>query len=50
MDARALAADVRDYLRANLLDGDEGGTLTMSARDLLDEVEEAVVETIKEGD
>lgn len=30
------AAYVRQYLRANLLDGDEGGVLTMKSASLLD--------------
>jgi hypothetical protein len=33
-----LKADLRAYLRANMLDGDEGGVVAMSAADLLTEV------------
>ena len=41
---RQAAALLRDVLRANLFDGDEGGTVTMPIARLLDEIVEIVAE------
>jgi hypothetical protein len=39
---------IRNRLRANLFDGDEGGTVTMSISDLLDQATEIVADLIDE--
>lgn len=35
---------VREYLRANMFDGDEGGILTQNISSLLDEIVELIME------
>jgi Skp family chaperone for outer membrane proteins len=40
-------SDFREYLRANLFDGSEDGTVTMKVSRLLDEVTELVDEAVK---
>ena len=40
---------LRDYLRSNMLDGDEGGTITMGASALLDEVIDIVLLWMNDG-
>ena len=41
---------IRDALRANMHDGDEGGRLTMSVKDLLDESTEIIREFVMDDD
>lgn len=40
---------IRDALRANMHDGDEGGTLTMGVKDMLDETIE-IIDIAMNGD
>lgn len=40
-------ARLREHLRANLLDGSEDGTVTMTARNLLTEVVDIIIEAIE---
>lgn len=40
---------VRQYLRANLFDGDEGGVVTQQVSTLLDELVEAFMELHNDG-
>lgn len=43
-----IAKSVRETFRSNFCDGDEGGTLTVEVRRLLDEIETSVRDALEE--